>query len=80
MSKSKTDTAKPKPAPKIYKAQGFLRAGLARALKSHAMNYFTPELYLRFNLRDRAAAERSHDEWEAAVQSYRDHLRDIVRA
>ncbi|HEV3006666.1 MAG TPA: hypothetical protein VGX78_19505 [Pirellulales bacterium] len=41
------------------------------------MKYFTPELYLRFNSRDRAEVANAHEEWEGAMQAYRRHLRDI---
>jgi hypothetical protein len=42
------------------------------------MKYFTPELYLRFNSRDRQVVARAHDEWEEAVTQYRAHLRSIA--
>ena len=42
-----------------------------------AMKYFTPELYLRFNARDRAVVARAHEEWESAIEKYQKHLAQI---
>src|SRR5438552_446105 len=41
------------------------------------MKYFTPELYLRFNSRDPAEVAKAHDNWEDALEGYREHLRRI---
>ena len=41
------------------------------------MKYFTPELYLRFNSKDRTVAAKANDEWETAIEEYRNHLRQI---
>jgi hypothetical protein len=38
------------------------------------MRFFTPELFLRFNSTDDEVADRADEEWEAAIQEYRDHL------
>jgi hypothetical protein len=43
------------------------------------MKFFTPELYLRFNSPDDEEADRADAEWEAALQSYKQHL-DHLRA
>jgi len=34
------------------------------------MQFFTPELYLRFNSRDDAVAMAAEAEWEKAITSY----------
>lgn len=41
------------------------------------MKYFTPELYLRFNSKDRSVVSKAHTEWEAAIEDYRNHLGTI---
>ncbi|HET6884489.1 MAG TPA: hypothetical protein VFI31_30325 [Pirellulales bacterium] len=41
------------------------------------MRYFTPELYLNFKASDRAKVVKAHDDWENAIQSYRQHLSGI---
>lgn len=42
------------------------------------MKYFTPELYLRFNSRDRKIVEKAHAQWEEALVKYRQHLAHIA--
>jgi hypothetical protein len=41
------------------------------------MQYFTPELFVRFNSVDDDIADRASDEWENALATYRAHLRQI---
>lgn len=41
------------------------------------MRYFTPELYLRFNSSDCAVVAKAHDEWEEAIDAYRQRLQKI---
>jgi hypothetical protein len=38
------------------------------------MKYFTPELYLRFNSRDRTVAAKANEDWETAVEEYHKRL------
>jgi hypothetical protein len=38
------------------------------------MKYFKPELYLRYNSRDDAVADRADREWEKAIHAYKEHL------
>lgn len=39
------------------------------------MKFFTPDLILRFNSSDdEEEADRANEEWELAIQAYRDHL------
>jgi hypothetical protein len=42
-----------------------------------AMRFFMPDLYLRFNSANENEADRANDEWENALQSYRQHLESI---
>ena len=42
------------------------------------MQFFTPELYLRYNSADEPVADKAHEDWESAVASYRKHL-DRIR-
>lgn len=42
-----------------------------------AMKYFTPELYRRFHSPDRNDVVKAHDDWEAAIESYRRQLKEI---
>lgn len=46
-------------------------------LSDPVMKFFTPELFIRFNSPDEEQANRADEEWEAAVQSYRNHLADL---
>jgi hypothetical protein len=41
------------------------------------MQFFTPELYLRFNDPDDVVADRADEEWETAIADYRSHLQEI---
>ncbi|HQU43416.1 MAG TPA: hypothetical protein PK867_11435, partial [Pirellulales bacterium] len=41
------------------------------------MKYFTPELYLRFRSSGREEVVEAHDDWEAAIDSYRQHIKEI---
>ncbi len=41
------------------------------------MKFFTPELYLDFNSRDRKKVLSAHDKWEHALEAYGAHLRRI---
>ena len=41
------------------------------------MQFFTPELYLRFNSQDDEVADRADAEWEDAIRSYRARQDDI---
>lgn len=41
------------------------------------MQFFTPELYQRFNSSDDDVADRADRDWEAAVKSYLSHLRSL---
>lgn len=41
------------------------------------MKFFTPDLYLRFNSRDRDVVEKAHEEWEEAIVGYQRHLAAI---
>jgi hypothetical protein len=41
------------------------------------MKYFTPELYLRFNSDDPQEMVQAHDEWERAIERYRQHVREV---
>lgn len=41
------------------------------------MKYFTPDLYLRFNSRERREMEQAHEEWETAIKRYGEHLDGI---
>src|SRR6476646_1790579 len=38
------------------------------------MQYFKPELYLRYNSRDDATADRADRDWEKAIHAYEEHL------
>lgn len=40
------------------------------------MNYFTPELYLRFNSSDDEEADRADAEWETAILQYNRYLKE----
>ncbi|MEX1095128.1 MAG: hypothetical protein WED34_03715 [Planctomycetales bacterium] len=41
------------------------------------MKHFTPELYVRINSRNRKVVDAAHEEWEASIDDYKQHLRDI---
>jgi len=41
------------------------------------MRFFTPERYVRFNSLDEDVADAANEEWEAALDQYRDHLSEI---
>jgi hypothetical protein len=41
------------------------------------MRFFTPELYLRFNSRERKQALRADADWEEAVRRYDSHLEEL---
>jgi hypothetical protein len=41
---------------------------------NHPMQFFTPELYLRFNSADDRVADLANEEWEAAIDTYNAHL------
>ena len=42
------------------------------------MRFFTPELYLRFNLGERRrAADQADEDWERAIRDYRAHMEEI---
>jgi hypothetical protein len=45
----------------------------------HVMQFFTPELYMRFNSSDDDVANEADEEWENALLKYRKHL-DAIRA
>jgi len=42
------------------------------------MKYFTHKLYLRFNSADRTVVARAHEEWETAIENYREHIDQIA--
>ena len=42
--------------------------------REHAMEFFTPELYLQFNSPDQETAYRADQTWENAIQDYNRHL------
>lgn len=41
------------------------------------MQFFTPELFVRFNSPDEAQADQADADWEAAVAEYRRHLQGL---
>lgn len=41
------------------------------------MRFFTPELYVQFNSSNEEEADRADQAWEAAIQEYHLHLKDI---
>lgn len=43
------------------------------------MRFFTPELFLRVNSSDDAVADAAQEEWEAATEAYRHHLKKALR-
>ncbi|HEY2251413.1 MAG TPA: hypothetical protein VGH74_10150 [Planctomycetaceae bacterium] len=43
------------------------------------MKYFTPQLYARFNSKDRRVVSTAHEEWETAIEQYQSHLGKIRR-
>jgi len=43
------------------------------------MKYFKPELYLRYNSRDDADADRADRHWEKAIHAYTEHLRTFSK-
>lgn len=43
------------------------------------MQFFTPELYLRFNSKDDDEADHANADWEKAIERYRAHLTQFSR-
>jgi hypothetical protein len=55
------------------KVTHFMKPKIEKRTES-GMKYFKPELYLRYNSRDDATADRADREWEQAIQTYKKHL------
>ncbi|MEX0867403.1 MAG: hypothetical protein WD030_08585 [Pirellulales bacterium] len=54
----------------------FMRPPIEKPSES-PMQFFTPELFVRFNSPDEAQANQADEDWEAAVANYRRHLEGL---
>jgi hypothetical protein len=43
------------------------------------MKFFTPELYIRYNSKEDAEADRADEDWEKSIRNYKSHLETLTK-